>query len=189
LSAGASTGSPHRCVRSTQRRPENRDRQHLHSDLAHVSRHRLVARPILDYIGNRCTGLGRYQMLPVGLALLEREPVRPREAPWPRWGCDRRWGARCSGTCDCPRFGGLTHPDDCRCVRRHPSPLATMIRALRVRPGECGHRPARWSPTRQPNRLRQLIMAEGQPHRCGCNRIGGGTASRPDGAQSSSAPP
>jgi len=32
-------------------------------------------------------------------------------------------------------------------------------------------------------------MAEGQPHRCGCNRIGGGTASRPDGAQSSSAPP
>jgi len=58
-------------------------------------------------------------MLPVGLALLEREPVRPREAPWPRWGCDRRWGARCSGTCDCPRFGGLTHPDDCRCVRRH----------------------------------------------------------------------
>src|SRR6478672_4089260 len=44
-----------------------------------------------------------------------------------------------------------------------PSPLATTIRARRVRPGECGHRPARWSPTRQPNRVRQAIMAEGQP--------------------------
>jgi hypothetical protein len=78
-------------------------------------------------------------MLPVELSLLELAPVQPSEAPvrfaYEKWvaagkPCLRQScghphadhipsGAMECDQCDCARFVGLTHPDDCRCGRRH----------------------------------------------------------------------
>src|SRR5258705_8929102 len=104
----------------------------VHSDLAHTSRHRLVVRPTLHYIGDRSTAQGRDQMLPVELSLLELAPVRFAYRKWVAAGkpCLRQScghphavhipsGATECDQCDCARFVGLTHPDDCRCGRRH----------------------------------------------------------------------
>jgi hypothetical protein len=78
-------------------------------------------------------------MVPIDLSLLELAPVRPSEAPlsvaYEKWvGAGRpRLRQRCGhrnadhipseamecDPCDCLRFVRLTHPDDCRCARRH----------------------------------------------------------------------
>jgi hypothetical protein len=78
-------------------------------------------------------------MLPVGLAPLEREPVRPREAPvsfaYEKWvaaasrACATAAGTPTPSTSPAVPWSatnatarglfGLTHPDACRRVRRH----------------------------------------------------------------------
>jgi hypothetical protein len=140
LSAHASTGSRHGCVRTTQRWPRSRDRQICTMTWLTWPGHRPVVRPTADYIGGRCTGSGTDWMVAVDLSILEPAPEQPREAPvsldFEKWAaaagkpclrqscghphadhipneameCDR---------CDCPRFIGFAHPDDCRCRRRH----------------------------------------------------------------------